>query len=261
MTQVVGSIPEFTKDESPVVERVLEEVKEPVVEETPEQTETAELPAEKPDTEQKPVVDTSELEKDKAITGLQEERVKLLKEISELRGTRRELKQEQLQKVEAHLDELKDVNPDDAAIIDRVLRAKGYVTKDEASKMFYQAVQQEELAKFLDKYPEYKPENDLNDVNWSAFNREIAHFKLPNDPHQIREVLERAHRLVPRVPKVQSGQSIPAKVRAVQTASVGSGGTQRSSSHGKLDPEKLAHLRAGGWSEEEIKNIEAKLPK
>lgn len=257
---IVGSLPEFTQDAS-ASERVLEEVKEAVAdEETEEQTDTAELPAEK--TADIPVgEDTTESPDPQAlenqITGLQEERIKLLKEISELRGQRREIKQEQLQRVEQQIDDLKDVHPEDAALVERVLRAKGYITKEEAQHMSYEAIKQERLERFLDRYPEYKPENDPNDANWSALQKELGFYKMPSDPATIDAVLERAHRNVVKIP---SDLTMPAKQRRVETASVGAGGAQRSSTPTKsLSPEHRQILKQGGWTDEEIGSIEQKL--
>ncbi len=255
----IGSVPEFTQD-SPNEEGVLKEVKEAVLEEGAEQqTDTAELPAEKP-TSGNVSEDTTEPSNqvlETQINGLQEERVKLLKEISDLRGQRREIKQEQLGRVEQQIDDLKDIHPEDAQLIERVLRSKGYISKTEAEGMFYESVKQEKLEAFLTKYPEYKPENDPNDANWSALQKEIGFYKMPSDPHQIPEVLERAHRNVIRVP---SDLTVPAKQRQVAVASVGAGGVQRSSSSNKqFTSEQRQAFKQGGWSDEEISSMEQRL--
>lgn len=251
MPEIVGKIPEFTTDETngpAPVELETEEVKETPVETEVTETDT---PAEPPAAPEP----TPDLER--AIQGLQNERVKLLREISELKGHRRELKQEELIKVDERIDDLKDVNPEDVNLIEKVLRAKGLMTKDETSRMFYEAVKNEELNKFLDQYPEYKPENDPDNVNWSTLEREVALYRRPNDPHQIRDILLRAHRGIVRAP---SDRSLPAKKRQIELASVGAGGVSRSSSRKSLDPSKRALLEQGGWSEEEIKRIESNLP-
>lgn len=259
---IVGQIPEFTGD-APPEEKVIEEVKEPVVEPAEEVKETPELPAEKPNVVETPIVDTKEpivvqeTEEHKALTGLQEERVKLLKEIADLRGQRREIKQDQLIKVEQQIDELKDLNPDDITLIERVLRSKGYVTKEESNKMFYKAVEKEELDKFLDKYPEYKPENDPSDLNWSTLQKELGYYRQPANPKLWTEILERAHKAVVKVP---SGPSLPVQKRQIQIASSGAGGTQRPSSSGNtLDSDKKSMLKAGGFSDEDIKSMESRL--
>lgn len=258
----IGNIPEFSADSVPVLpQEGKEEVKEPVVEETAEEEkETPELPAEKPDG-QEPIVDTpvqvDPQELQKAIKGLQEERAGLLKEIVELRGQKREIKQEQINKVEKQIDELKDIHPDDVAVIDKVLRSKGYLTKEESQAMFYEAVKQEELVKFLEKYPEYKPENDPGDVNWNTLQREMAYYKLPQNPHDIYNILERAHRAVPRT-RSDLG-TIETKKHVLQTASHGSGGSQKSSVSKKLDPRDIDELKRGGFTDEDISSMESRL--
>ncbi|MEK7178334.1 MAG: hypothetical protein AAB721_01610 [Patescibacteria group bacterium] len=260
MADVIGKIPEFTEAGTTAGEQVItgtEEEKEAATEEVVE--EEKETPAEPPAVE-KPAegepesVDTGELLRQ--VQGLIDEREKILGEIRDLRGTRRELKEAQLQKVEEKIDELKDLHPDDISVVDRILRAKGYITQGEAKKMFYEDVKNVELAKFLEKYPEYKPENDRNDLNWGTLERELGLYKLPSNPHQIGELLERAHRAVQKTP---SGRG-EAPGSRIKLASLGGGGAQRPSSQrvGPTAPLVEANedmLRRGGWSEEEITSM------
>jgi len=247
MAQQIGSIPEFTEDTAVPPEEV-KEAPESV------ETETPDLPADKPGTESAEVPSQTD-EQARAIEALQKQRTELLKEIQELRGTRREIKQEQLKSVETQIDELKDVHPDDLNLIEKVLRSKGYLTKEEQGKMLYESVKTEELAKFLDKYPEYKPENDPNDVNWQTLQREFGLYKMPENPRQIGELLERAHRSVPKV----GTRTLPEQKRRVEIASVGGGGVQQTSSQKSFSPEKIAMFKAGGFSDEDIKQMEARL--
>ena len=256
---IVGKLPDFTDDTSGK-EQEAEVKPEEQATDSPEK-ETPEPPEEKPGSVA--TDDTPEPEEpQKAIQKLQEERAKLLKEIKELRGTKREIKQEKLAEVEQHLDDLKDLHPDDVQLIDRVLRSKGYMTKDEAGKMFYQAVQQEELDKFLNKFPEYKPENDPDNIHWGAFQSQIKKeqefgYALPKNPHLIGAFLERVHGEVNK--GIRRDSSAPT-ARRLAVAGVGSGGTQQSSSPKRLDADKRQLLLRGGWSEEEILKIEQKLP-
>lgn len=250
----LNMVPEFTPEEPMVQEKV-----QPL--EPPTEVEEKETPSEPP-AEEKPVlegepsqsVDTGELEKQ--VQGLQTEREKLLGEIRDLRGQRREIKQQELQKVDSKIDELKDIHPEDAALIDKVLRSKGYITRQESHEMFYKAVENDKISQFLNKFPEYKPENDPNDLNWNALIREFQIYRKPDDPHQIGLLLERAHQAIA---KPAGGQEIPAKRQQLKTASVGSGGIQRSSSGKTLDEDKRAMLIHGGWSKEEISKIEKNL--
>lgn len=237
-------MPEFTTDEGKP-----EEVKEVQEKETPSDPPTEEKPVSVEPEKQDIAPTKDDL---RAALGLQGEIARLRAEIVELRGTKRELKKEELFIAEKHLDDLADVNPDDAKLIDRVLRSKGYVTKDEASKMYYKTAQDEELAKFLEKYPEYKPQNDPSDANWSSLQAELALYKMPENPHKIREILERAHK---SISKGSIDTDIPVKKKALEVASVGAGGITKSSSKKSLDPAMRRRLEDGGWSKEEIEEL------
>ena len=238
----IGKIPEFTQDETTEVvgEKPPEEIKELPLE--------TEAPLEELDENiQEPDIEG-------AIKGLQEERVKLLREVSELKGQKRQIKQDGLAVIQSQIDELKDLHPQDVEVIERVLRAKGLMTREEADKMFYEAVKDEELNKFLEKYPEYKSENDSDDANWNALQRELAYYRMPESPHKIAELLERSHRSIVRVPTDFSTQ----RKRQVELAGVGSGGTQKSAPTAtRFSPEKRAMLK--GFTQEEIQEIEKRL--
>ena len=246
-------VPKFTTEET--VETAQKEVKETVVTTEEEKETPAEPPADTSEEVKKPNENVEDTNLERTTLGLQKEVLKLKNEIVELRGQKRELKKEELFKAEQKLDELKDVNPEDASLVERILRSKGYVRKDEVDEMYYKAVQDEELAKFLEKYPEYKPQNDPNDTNWGTLQRELEFYRMPKNPRQIPEILERAHKATFK----ESDRSLPVKKRAVETASVGAGGTQRSSSGKTLSPTLRARYEQGGWSEEEIRSIESRL--
>ena len=149
---VINGIPEFTKNESVDIE----EVKEADVEEISEEVKETptELPAEeKPAQEEEETSgsdDTGEnvLELKQAVQGLQDEKVKLLKELQDLRGSRREIKQVELDKVQDKLDELTDLHPEDINLVDRILRSKGYMTKEQASKCSIKLLRMKNLISF-----------------------------------------------------------------------------------------------------------------
>ena len=268
MPNVVGQIPDFTTDSS---EQGLEEVKQTI---TPiEGTDTpTELPAEE---EQKPASlgeGTNEVEIPKsdqqdllnksierATTGLRNEIVELRRKLATATGNDRKLIQQDISKVQTSLDNLDDVNPDDVSLIEKVLRAKGYMTKEEAGRMNYETTKKEVLNNFLDRYPEYKPENDPEDLNWSSLQKELGLYRMPEDPRLINDILERAHRVIKPF-STNSDRSLPAKKRAIEVASMGAGGTGRSSATNKsLDADKKAMLRQGGFSDEDISNMEKRL--
>lgn len=265
MNNIVGSIPEFTSDDTGATgtEVVGQPTQAPGEEQGEEGKDTQPQPPGGDQPDGQPVVDSSALEKQNK--GLEGEKERLLADIRDLRGTRRvvrealEGEQSPPSQPQPAPDVLKDIHPDDVALIDKVLRTKGYVTKEEASSMFYKSVEKEEISKFLLTHPEYREENDPNDVNWNALKREWSYFDpaLRSDPKLIGDLLLRAHQSLARG---TTDRTITAKKQQVAVASVGGSGVQRSSPSAKtLSPQYRQVLERGGWSEDEIQNIEKNL--
>ncbi len=251
--ETVGKIPDFKDEGAEEVKKApIEEIGEEETE-TPEEPSASEKPADEPQ-EEEISGDTDNEELQKQVQGLSQEREKLLKEIQELRGQRREIKQVELTKVESKVDELKDLHQEDVALIDRIFKAKGYASKEDVQKIWYEQIKQEKLNAFLEKYPEFKPENDSHDINWSALQRELGYYKFPTDPHRIPEILERARKAIQ---PVASGRNISTAERNLKTAGLGTGGVNRSSPSKSLSPEKRAWLK--GFTEEEIREMESNL--
>ncbi len=250
---IVGKIPEFDQDGQTGKEEVKEGEGEKSSQD--EKDTQSELPA-----EEKPVQkDDGTNEVEGQLKGLMTEKEKLLDEIKSLRGQRREIKQEEINIVQQQMDDLKDLYPDDINTIDRILRAKGYMTKEEANKMFYENVKNDELKQFLDRFPEYKPENDVNDINWNALQRELKYFRMPENPHEVGQVLEKAHKALEKI-QSHSDRTVEVKKRQIEVAGAGTKAGQRSSSPKRLDPDKRMVLLQGGWTEEEVLKIEQNLP-
>jgi len=253
MPNVIGVKPEFTTevgDEKEVKETPAEIPQEKETE-TPSELPTEEKPDDTSTPEEDVVEDTGDA---KQVQGLLSEREKLLKEIKELRGQRRNLRETETEQVIMEVsDKLDDLNPEDVKNIDRVLKSKGYITKDESKKIVYENAKNEALGDFLEKYPEYKPENDPDDLNWNAFQRELLSFyKMPENPKLIGQTLEKAHKGI--APPVDNNSETVKK--RIATAQKGGGGMQKSSSGKRLSPQLRRAYEDGGWSEEEIKELE-----
>lgn len=282
--QVIGKIPDFTTDES--VGEGIEEVKEPVVEETTEVKEnTTELPAgdesqqtpgsaegestsgtEDTGTEQPkaPLVDEEALAKavERATKGLRDEIVDLKVKLRTAAQGDRKLIQTKIDTVQDKIDDLQDINPNDRELIKKVLKAEGYMTKQEAQQLSYQTAQNQILNTFLDKYPEYKPENDPDNTLWNKLLGEFSLYAAPKDPTQIATLLERSHKAIQKPEVVKTSErNIPAQKRAVQVASAGAGGIQRSSSNVQrtFTAAERRAFEDGGWSEAEIQAMEKSL--
>lgn len=275
--EVVGNIPEFTADEGGEGDQEVKETStEEVVEEkekTPTESSTdnksAEETSEKEEVGEDTTDSSGEKEEEKKgsispqtkeelindIIGLTNTKQKLLDDIVGLRGNRRELKQKEINKVENQIeDELKDISQQDKEIIEKIARSRGFVSKDEVKVMLYKDIEERQLQDFLNKYPEFKPENDPNDKNWKMLQEELGFYKKPSNPYNTMSVLEKARKSIQKIGSERDTKPVEHRLK---TASKGSGGSiQRSSSSTPISSEYREELRRGGWSEEEINEME-----
>ena len=273
--QVIGHIPDFTSEDGvnqeevkqPETESLEEEVLGEEKETLPESS-TGEKPADETSEEEISEEETSEEEvvgedtgeekvRPEDIEGLKKERERLLSEIRELRATRRELKTKPKEEpiTQKEIDDLKDLHPEDVALIERILKAKGYVSREELNRQLYEQIEQDEINKFLEKHPEFKPENDPDDRNWMALQEELKWYRKPENPREIGKLLEKARRAIQS--PVSERSNLKTTKRQIEIASKGSGGVaQRSSSSRPFTEEERNLYRRGGWSEEEIEELE-----
>lgn len=259
--QVIGKLPEFDGENQ-------EEVKEPAVApesgaEVPQGNETetqSEPPAEEKasESEETPRADdTTDLRQKflEEIEGLKQDRQELLLELKDLRGQRREAKQAEIDKVQEQIDDLKDVNQDDATLVDRIVKARGYVSRGDVQKMFYDSRKQEVFNSFFREFPEYSEENDPQRSKFNPLLRELQLYKEPSDPGEYARLLRRAHDQVAGTKRSGERDTIVTK-RQVEIAGVGSGGVQRSSSVKGFSPARRAQLQSWGWTEDQIQGME-----
>lgn len=267
--QVIGSIPEFTNDGGEPSEELkapafsagepLEEA--PMGGETQEETETlSEPPTENiPDeaVESQPVDNTGELKNEllTEIEGLRDARKELIYELKDLRGQKRELKEQELKAVDDKIDDLNDLNPDDVILIDRIIKAKGYVAKEEVDKRFFEEKKNAQIDKFFKEFPEYNETNDPDKKKFAPLLAKLSMFREPKTLDEFNEFLRLAHTSLSGN-KVSSGRTAAIRQQQVKTAGVGAGGVQRPSSVEPFNAEKRAMFRAGGWSEEDIARME-----
>jgi len=282
----IGKIPEFTDGEnatpSEEVKEVLEtqeetETEEETSTETSEGTKTTE---EK--TEQITESKTSEPEKLKALEELRKTEEGLGKDVSDLdneiearrqrivdlRRDRREKRDlvGKIDEVEPSIkDDLKDIDETTLQILERYTKAKGLVPRSEIEKVTYESQHKTAESAFYEKHSEYLPENDKNDILYNALKKELALFAIPSNPALISKLFEKAHAEVKRQypSRFQDSKVNEQSVSSHRTnlASMGGGKTGGSSSRptssggAKLSSIQLQALRQGGWSEEEISNL------
>lgn len=164
-------------------------------------------------------------------------------------------------------DDLSDVDPDTIQLLDRFVKAKGLVPKTELQKMQYETAHKTAEETFFEKHPEYSPENDKDDFLYNALRKELSYFAPPKDPKLIPKLFEKAHKAVVEqnpefFKKGSSTKEIAEKKERIKKAGIGGGsaggtGSSEKSKGGKkaLNEIQIAALRAGGWTEDEIKNF------
>jgi hypothetical protein len=261
MANQIGSIPEFTDNDAPsegLGSEVSVSSTDKIVQ--PETIEEKDIPSDPP-AEQTPAEnigeDTGALEKqelENQLSGLRKAKRDLILELNDLRGDKREAKQEEVKQVQAQIDDLKDLNTQDVETIDRILKAKGYVSQQSVNQMFYQNRKQEEVSKFLNEFREYNEDNDPDGKKFGPLLQEMKLYKEPQDPSMYGILLRRAHKTLNGT--VVSSERPAVKQFKAQIAGVGSGGSQRSSSVKAFSQEKKQRLKDGGWSEEDIERME-----
>jgi hypothetical protein len=98
-----------------------------------------------------------------------------------------------------NLQQLRDIGYSDEEIsnmekaIDVIAQKKGYVKAEQS----YQATVNTIVESFIDSHPEYKPENDPEDVRWARFEGIIKSgvYNLSGKtPKQLNEIFKRVHR-------------------------------------------------------------------
>lgn len=261
--QKIGHIPDFTED-TPVGGEV-EEVSVASTESPAQAVEEKETPTEPPAEEQpsdsqEPTDDTGALSElkgqlKKEIKGLAIDRKKLILELDDLREQRRQTREAELKKVQQEVDELQDLNQDDIKIVERILQAKGYVSRNQLDQMLFEARKQDEISKFLLEYPEYGEKNDADRRKFEALLEEVKLYREPGDPKTYGTILRRAHKNLSST-QGSGERDIAVKQKRAEIAGMGSSGAQRSSSVKSFDQKTRERLLAGGWSEEDISNME-----
>lgn len=88
----------------------------------------------------------------------------------------------------------------------------GYVRSEDLAGSAYAEKAQETLDTFLDKHPEYLPENDKDGTLWKAFQTEYAFYKQPANPKEFAKIFDKIHR---DVLGIQPARALP-KVNAQQ---------------------------------------------
>ena len=136
----------------------------------------------------------------------------------------------------------------------------GFVRSDQLNAQSYSEKAGSELDTFLDKHPEYLPENDKDNVLWSRFQEEYKLFKQPENPKDFKKLFERIHKDIFGIKVAGEGMgAINAAQRKVNSAShAGASAPTRASGLHKAPARVSSGLRTDmlrGFSDDEIAEL------
>lgn len=246
-------------DEGESEEKELVEATEEVADETESEQEPEDAKDIEPEEEESEPAQEDESEA-KVIEGLNAQKQALLNEIVNLRKERRQVRESkpEPEKPITVDDELKDLNPGDVEIIEKVLKAKGYVRKEDVNSLTASQAIRQEQDKWLQEHPEYLPENDPDDKNWLRLKEEVeGMYRPPSSPEHLRRILDRVHQSIsPKasLPNI-SKSSVDAKKERIAAASKASTGsaTPKKSSPSTVDKSLKGYLH--GFSDDEVNEL------
>lgn len=148
--------------------------------------------------------------------------------------------------------------PEEIAALKEVLpvlaKDMGYVRSDDLAGATYAEKSQEILDGFLEKHPEYLPENDKDGTLWTAFKAEYGLYKQPGDPRDFKKIFDRIHKDVFGIkpsgplPKVNAQQE---KTKVASHAGASSKGTPPASRADKPSATGLRTDMLKGFTDEE----------
>ena len=176
---------------------------------------------------------------------------------------------EHSQSDETEEEDISDIDTDTVTAIERVIKSKGYVKKDELVQSNYQDAHKSAEDKFFEDHSEYLPENDEGDVLYDALKEELSLYAPPKNPSKIKELFERAHAEVKRNNPTffkdikKSVKTSLKKKNRLDTSksdkggsgSGGKGSKSKSKEGTGLSKDDIRNLKDGGFTDEDIKEM------
>lgn len=155
---------------------------------------------------------------------------------------------------------LEKYNPDDVKALGEVLDVYadelGFARKADIQATTYDQVANDALDTFLDRHPEYSPENDKENVLWDRFKEEIKLYRKPENPRDYKKVFEKIHKDIFGIESSDTLSKINAQKEKLRVASH-SGATPGSAAPvprgTSLDTSLKQKLK--GFSEAELKEL------
>lgn len=163
--------------------------------------------------------------------------------------------------------DLSQYSAEDIETFTKLAKGLGFVSKDELKNLdherqaqTYEQVKHAQINAFLDAHPEYKPENDPDDLRWKQLESEFSYFKLPEDPSRFGILLEKAHKEISgsTTDDTEKVKKILAKKREAKKAATSSGdggGSPSSTKKPSTRQKALARQYLKGFTDDEINEM------
>ena len=150
------------------------------------------------------------------------------------------------------LDTLKEV-------FDVMAEDMGFVRQEQLNKNSFQEKASETLDNFLEKHPEYLPQNDKDNLLWNRFKEEYGLYRPAQTVKELNKILNKVHREVFGIkPATALDKNVAAKEK-IKVASHGSSSKPSPSREGvKRSTTPTAGLRTDmlkGFSDDEIAEL------
>ena len=143
-------------------------------------------------------------------------------------------------------------------VLPALAKEMGFVRQDEIAGNTYAEKSQEVLDSFLEKHPEYLPENDKDGTLWGAFKTEYGLYKQPSNPKDFQKIFERVHRDVFGIKPAAGLTKVNAAREKASVASHAGASSQPSvaARRGTVAPQGLRLDMLKGFSPEELADLE-----
>jgi hypothetical protein len=136
------------------------------------------------------------------------------------------------------------VSNEDVELFKTYAKAAGIPFRDDIESLKkdqYVETQRQVVDKFLDEFPQYKPENDKDDSQWGKIQAELGLYKNPQNPKEWYALLKRAHSSIQPDNSFQKGKALGhAEANLQEQTKLGGGSPGAKAPTQKLSPEKQA---------------------
>jgi len=144
-------------------------------------------------------------------------------------------------------------------VFDVMAEDMGFVRQDQLGATAYQQKATEVLDDFLEKHPEYQPQNDKDNVLWERFKGEYSLYRPTQNPKDLKRILDKVHKEVFGIKPAAALNSQDAAKEKIKVASHSSASRPAPMKNGeRLVNRNATGLRTEmlkGFSEEEIAEL------